>query len=123
MWTYGSSSMARLLSASVDGHRDRLRPRECEQPLEALLAAVARELPAAERQLDAAAGAITVDEHLSAANRARHPQLPRAVARPHAGHEPEGRAIREPDRIGLIGKGHCSKHRAEHFVARETALR
>src|SRR6059058_2222466 len=51
-------------SAVVDG--DRLQRREAVQRLEALLAAVARVLDAAERQLDAAAGAVVVDEHLAA---------------------------------------------------------
>src|SRR5512147_2488881 len=63
---------------------DRLQRREAVERLEALLAAVARRFHAAERQLDAAAGAVVVDENLAAADRARHPQLPPAVARPDA---------------------------------------
>ena len=54
-------------SAVLD--RDRLQRREAVERLEALLAAVARVLDAAERQLDAAAGAVVVDEHLAAAQR------------------------------------------------------
>ena len=55
------------------------------QRLEALLAAVARRLDAAERQLDAAAGAVVVDEHLAASQRARQRSCRAAVARPDAG--------------------------------------
>ena len=51
-------------SAVLDGHR--LQRREAVQRLEALLAPVARGLDAAEGQLDAAAGAVVVDEHLAA---------------------------------------------------------
>ena len=65
-----------LRSAVVDG--DRLQRREAVQRLEALLAAVARMLDAAERQLDAAAGAVVVDEHLAAAAA----PAPCAAARP-----------------------------------------
>src|SRR6185295_15485332 len=82
---------AALRSVVLDRHR--LERREAVQRLEALLAAVARALDAAEWQLDASAGPVVVDEHLAAAQAPRHAQGPAAVARPDAGHQPVGRAI------------------------------
>jgi hypothetical protein len=53
----------------LDGHG--LQHREAVQRLEALLAPVAAALDAPEGQLDAAAGAVVVDEDLAAAQLAR----------------------------------------------------
>ena len=81
------------------------------------LAAVAGMLDAAERQLDAAARAVVVDEYLAALHRARHAQLAAAVARPHAGDQPEVGRIGEAHGVGFIGERHRGQHGAEHFVA------
>jgi hypothetical protein len=74
---------------------------EAVQRLEALLAPVARVLDAAEGQLDAAAGAVVVDEHLAAVQLARHAQLAAAVAGPHAGHQAVGGAVGDRQGLGL----------------------
>src|SRR5690606_1244618 len=55
--------------------------------LEALLAAVAGTLEAAEGKLDAAAGAIAIDEDLAGANALGDAMLARAVLRPGLGDE------------------------------------
>src|SRR5204863_2954396 len=101
----------------------RLQHSEAVQCLETLFAPVPRVLHPAKRQLDTTAGAVTVDEHLAAADRARQPQLPAAVARPDGGNEPERRAVRDADGVRLVRKRHRCKHGAEHLVAREAALR
>ena len=53
----------------LDGYR--LHRREGEQRFESFFAPVPRMLHPAERQLNAAARAVGVDEHLAGANRAR----------------------------------------------------
>src|SRR5215510_2586682 len=63
---------------------DGLEHREAVKRFEALLAAVSRMPDTAEGQLDAAARAVAVDEHLAAPDRAGDPELPAAVAGPHA---------------------------------------
>src|SRR3954468_5800080 len=85
-------------AASPVVHHDGLRGREFVQRLEALLAAVAGALDAAEGQLDAAAGAEAVDEDLAAAHGAGDPHRAPGVAGPDAGDEAVGRAVGEPDR-------------------------
>ena len=87
----------------LDGHR--LQRREAVQRLEALLAAVARVLDAAEGQLDAAARAVVVDEDLAALELARHAQRAAAVARPHAGHQAVGRAVGQGRGLFLAVEG------------------
>src|SRR3954447_8010475 len=79
-------------------HHDRLRGRELVEGLEALLAAVAGFLDPAEGQLDAAAGAVGVDEDLAAAHRPRDPRRAPGVAGPDAGDEAVGRAVGEARR-------------------------
>src|SRR5215470_258428 len=109
-WTRPDAS--RCPGSPVAQH-DRLERRAAVQRFEALLAAVAGMLDAAERKLDAAAGAETVDEHLPAADRARHAQLSAAVCGPHSGHQPEVGGVGEPRSIGLVGEGHRGEHGAE----------
>src|SRR5262245_6129373 len=109
-------------ASSVLEH-DGLEHGEAVQRFEALLAAVTRMPNAAERQLDAAARAVAVDEHLAAADRTRHPELPAAIARPDARDEPERRAVRDEDRLRLIAERHCRQHRSEHLLARKTRRR
>ena len=67
--------------------RHRLQHAEPVQRFQALLAAVAGFADAAERQLDAAAGAIIVDEHLAGADTLGEPHLPAAIGGPDAGDE------------------------------------
>ena len=65
-------------SIMLDDGRAQLR--HVVQRRKAFLAAVARLLHAAERQLDAAAGAERVDVNLARADAARHAQRPAAIA-------------------------------------------
>ena len=74
---------------------------------------------AAERQLDAAAGAVVVDEHLAAAQRPRHPHLPGAVAGPDAGDQAVLGAVGDLDRLRLAVEGDQHLHRAEDLLLRE----
>src|SRR6188472_1246333 len=96
--------------------RDRLQRREAVERLEALLAAVARVLHAAEGQLDAAARAVVVDEDLAAAQRPRHPHLPAAVAGPHARDETVPGAVGYRDGLGLAVERDQHLHRAEDLL-------
>src|SRR5690242_9208458 len=102
---------------------DRLQGGESVQRLEALLAAVAGMLDAAERQFDPSARAVAVDEHLAAADGACDAELSSAVARPDAGDESVTRGIREPYRLGFVGEGHRHQYRAEDLLAGDAALR
>src|SRR4029453_2776485 len=102
---------------------DGLEHGKSAQRLKSLFAPVPGMLHPAERQPAPAACAIAVHENLSAANRARHPQLPRPVARPDAGDKPERRAVRDADGVGFVPERHRSKPGPEHFVARERAVR
>ena len=117
MATLSGSLMVLLPQSWLDRHG--LQHREPVQRLEALLAAVARVLDAAERQLDAAAGAVVVDEHLAALQPARHAQRPAAVARPYAGHQAIGRAVGDGQRLGLVVEGDHRLHRAEDLFLRQ----
>src|SRR5664279_2927574 len=96
--------------------RDRLQRREAVERLEPLLAAVAGVLDAAERQLDAAAGAVVVDEYLAALQRPRHAQGAAAVLRPHAGDEAVLRAVGDADGVGLPVEGDQHLHRTEDLL-------
>ena len=87
----------------------------------ALLAAVAGFLHAAERQLDAAARAVAVDENLPGADLSRHPHRAIAVARPDAGDEAVVGGIGEAHRLGLVVERHRREDRAEHFLLHERA--
>src|SRR6185312_11466472 len=93
-----------------------------EERLEALLAAVAGALDAAERQLDAAAGAEIVDEDLPGFERPRKAQLPPAILRPDAGDEAVGRAVGDADRLVLLAEADGAEHRAEHLLLRQAVL-
>src|SRR5271168_2104817 len=97
----------------------RLQRRHVVERNESLLAAVAGFLHAAERQFDAAARAIAVDEHLARANLARDPHRAIAVAGPDAGDEAVVRRVREPYGVRLVLERHRRQDRAEHFVARQ----
>src|SRR3954468_25094052 len=111
--------MASLLSMSVDRDRDGLRPGEREQPLEALLAAVAGEPPAAEWELDAAARPEGVDEDLAGLELARERVRLADVARPHSRDEPVPRRVRERGRLVDVAKRNHAQHRPEDLVLRE----
>src|SRR3569833_1601633 len=80
-------------------------------------------LDAAERQFDAAARAIVVEEHLARAQTPREAHLPRAVASPDARDEAVLRAVRERERYVIVAKGHRGEHGSELFVACETVAR
>src|SRR5215831_21192153 len=98
--------MAMAGAASSVLQHDGLEHGEAVKRFEALLAAVARMPDAAERQLDAAARAVAVDEHLAAADRTRHPELPAAVACPDARDEPERRAVCDANSVGFVAGRH-----------------
>ena len=51
------------------------------------------------------------------------PQLPRAVARPHARDEPELGSVGELHGVRLVVERHRREHRAEHLLAREPRRR
>src|SRR5436190_16775439 len=99
-------NVGEVASAVMD--RDRLQRREAVQRLEALLATVTRVLDAAERQLDAAAGAVVVDEHLPALQGARHSQRAAAVSRPDAGDEAVLRSVGDADGFRIAIE--CDQH-------------
>src|SRR5437762_12183021 len=99
-------------------NRHRLQRREPIERLEPLFAAVARALDAAERQLDAAAGAVVVDEHLAALQRVRHAHLAAAVACPYTRDKAVRRAVSDADRLGLAVEGDHHLHRAEDLLLR-----
>src|SRR6478672_3293207 len=80
----------------------RLRRAHLFEREKSLLASVPALLHAAERQLDAAAGAVAVDEHLAAANGLRYALLPSAVLRPHGGKQAIVGTVRELDRIRFV---------------------
>src|SRR5258706_2157014 len=98
---------------------DRLERREAEQTRPALLAPVAALLHAAERQLDSAAGAVIVDEHLPRLQRLRKAHLASAVARPHAGDQAVLRRVGERDGFRLGVERHRHQHGAEDLLLRE----
>src|SRR5450830_219380 len=81
----------------------------------ALFAAMTTGLDAAERQLDAAAGTVIVDEYLTAADGACHAHLTAAVAGPDAGDQTEIGAIGQRDRIGFIVERHGCQYWAKYF--------
>src|SRR5690348_5010957 len=112
-----ASPLGKTASAVLD--RDRLQRREAVQRLEPLLATVPGMLDAAERQLDAAAGAVVVDEDLAAPQRPRHPERAAAVARPDAGDEAVLGAVGDPDRVGLVVERDQHLHRSEDLLLRE----
>src|SRR5690349_24361834 len=103
-------------------HRDRLDLAEMVQPLEPLLAAVAGVLDPAEGQLDAAAGAVIVDEDLPGLERAGEPHLPAAVARPGARDQPVGRAVGDADPLGLVAEADRAEYRAEDLLLRKEVV-
>src|SRR4051794_12788573 len=82
-----------------------LRRGELDQTLEALFAAVARAAEAAEGQLDAAARAVAVHEDLARAHGTADAGGAHGVAGPHASGKPEGRAVRQPDRLRFVIEG------------------
>ena len=86
------------------------------------LAAVTALLHAAERQFDAAAGAVAVDEHLTRTNALGDARLAAAVAGPHRGDEAVVGRVGERDRVGLVFERHHGKHGTEHFVLRERVV-
>ena len=99
--------------------RDRLQRRETVQRLETLFAAVARFADAAERQLDAAARAVIVEEHLPRAQRLGEPHLPPPVGGPDASHEAVAGPVSDRDRLGLVLKGNDHLDRPEDFLLRQ----
>src|SRR4030095_7309600 len=102
---------------------DGLEHGKSAQRLKSLFAPVPGMLHPAERQLDPAAGAIAVHKNLTAANRTRHPHLPGPIACPDAGDKPERRPVRDADGVGFVLERERGQHGAEHFVAREMAVR
>jgi cytochrome c553 len=104
--------------ASPVRDRDGLDGGEALQPLEGLLAAVARVLHAAEGQFDAAAGAVVVDEDLAGVDAVRHTQRAAAVARPDRGGQAVGRAVGQRRGFVLAVEGEGRQHRAEDLVLR-----
>src|SRR5204862_8249009 len=112
-----SSSLMPRSSARV--HRDALELRILEERLEALLAAVAGPLVAAERQLHATARAVAVDEHLADAQVADQSLGPPEVARPHRGDQPVVGAVGERERLVVVGERGDREHRPEDLLARQ----
>ncbi|GAD23998.1 hypothetical protein AVS7_03758, partial [Acidovorax sp. MR-S7] len=95
---------------------------EAVERLEALFAAVAAGLHAAEGQLHAAGRAVVVDEHLAAGDAPRHAELARAVARPDAGHQAEGRGVGQVGGFVFALEGHGGQHGAEDFLLRQAVV-
>src|SRR6202007_2093295 len=88
---------ARPARGRSQGAADVLELRVGEQRLDALAAPVAGALHAAERQLDAAADAVAVDEHLAGLDAGGDAMRAPEVARPDAGHEAVRRRVGEVD--------------------------
>ena len=86
------------ISSGLEGNADVLDLRVGEQRLDALPAADPGALHAAERQLDAAAHAVAVDEDLPGADARRDAVGAAQVARPDARDEAVGRGVGERDR-------------------------
>ena len=76
-------------------------------------------LHSAERQFDAAAGAIAVDENLAAPHRPSDANRAPGVARPDARDQAIRRAIGEADGVGFVIEGQHRENRAEDFVIGE----
>src|ERR1700722_7969637 len=74
---------------------------------------------AAERQLDAAAGAVIVEEHLPRAQHLGEPHLAPAVAGPDASHEAVAGPVGDCDRLGLVLKGNDDLDGAKDFLLRQ----
>src|SRR5471032_2849166 len=115
------SLMSSPILAMLDG--DGLKHRESIQRFEAFFAAVARMFDAAERQFNAAARTIIVDEHLPRTYLAGNAHLPAAIACPDAGDQPEVRAVGKLQRVGFVIEGHGAKDWAEHFFTCQTMRR
>src|SRR6185503_1433730 len=114
----GLASAASVTKAAVADRRERrvvipspmkqrhgLQCRETVERFKTLFPSVARALDAAEGQLDAAAGAVIVDEDLAGGNGAREAQLAAAVASPDAADEAIRGAVGDRDRLLLAGEG------------------
>src|SRR6185369_3810118 len=116
-----SLTMESPLRSAVE-YRHGLQGRKAVERLEALFPTVARALDAAEGQLHAAAGAIIVDEDLTGADGALHPELPAAIPRPDPGDEAIGRAIGDADRIGLVLEGDDDLDGTEDLLLRQAMI-
>src|SRR3954453_15939652 len=89
-WETSACRSARAFRSRFQGDPDVLDLRVGEQRLDALAAAVAGAAHAAERELDAAADPVAVDEHLPGADAGGHAVRAGEVLRPHARDEPVG---------------------------------
>ena len=98
-------------------------PREVVQRHESLLAAVTALARAAERQLDARAGAVRVDEHLSAPQPLRDPELAAAVTGPHRGDQAVLGGVGQPHGVRFVVERQHREHRPEHLFAGERTVR
>src|SRR5690606_9183420 len=83
--------------------------------LEALFSAVAGTHEAPERQLDAPAGAIGIDEDLPCAHPLGHPVLARTLHGPYAGDQAVVGSVRQSYRLVLAVEGKEGHHGAEYF--------
>src|ERR1700728_1501659 len=84
-------------SAMEGGHR--FYPAEGIERFKAFFPAMAGAADAAERQFHTARRAVIVHEHLARPHRARQTHGATAIARPHPGDQPVGRAIGDLDRL------------------------
>ena len=90
---------------------------------ETLLPAVARLLEAAERKLDAATGAVTINENLAGADAFCHAVLACAIPRPDAGDEAEISAVGKADRFFLAFEGKQRENRPENLFLGNSSFR
>src|SRR5579859_6326264 len=109
----------RAASASAMMRNHRLERGERVQRRHAFLAAVAGAADAAERQLDPAAGAVIVEEHLTRLEPLRDAQEPRTIARPHARHQAVGRSVRDAHRLILTVERNDHHDGPEDLLLRE----
>src|ERR1700690_465513 len=103
---------ASLVMSLLRRDEDVLDLRVALQRVHAELAAEARLLEAAERRRDAYR-AVRVDREHTGLERARHPQGPRAVARPDRAGKAVRRVVRERDRVCLVPERNQRRDRAE----------
>src|SRR4051794_28273358 len=101
------------ISSALEGNAHVLDLRVREQRVDALAAAVAGALHAAEGQLDAAADAVGVDEHLAGADARGDSVRAAEVAGPDARDEPVARRVGKRDRFAIAGERHRGQDGAE----------
>ena len=119
----GRAGIRRSTEDASEGNADVLDLRVGQQRLDALPAAVAGPLHAAERQLDAAAHAVGVDEDLAGVDAVGDAVRAAEVARPDAGDEPVLGEVGQRDGVAVVVEGQRRQHRAEDLLLEDVHLR